>query len=195
MSIEIRPLTGVETTARLPDLARLRIAVFREYPYCYDGDGKFERDYLRNFASAPDSAMIAAFDGNDIVGAATASPMWAQNEAVREPFADRGIETANLFYFGESVLLPDYRGQGIGKAFFDLREEHSRRCGAEAASFCTIVRKGRKRRVPDDYRALDGFWMARGYRPLKGLVTSFRWLETGDDTPSDHTMQFWIGEL
>ena len=195
MPIDVRPLTGVEIAARMPDLARLRIAVFREYPYCYDGDADHERRYLADFSNAPDSALVAAFDGREIVGAATASPMWAQAAEVREPFADRGIETATLFYFGESVLLPEYRGQGVGHRFFDLREEHARRCGADRAAFCAVVRKGRRRRPPDDYRSQDEFWGKRGYRPLKGLVTTFEWKEIGDEQPTDHTMQFWIGEL
>ena len=195
MPIDVRPLTGVEIAARMPDLARLRIAVFREYPYCYEGDADHERRYLSDFSNAPDSALVAAFDGREIVGAATASPMWAQAAEVREPFADRGIETATLFYFGESVLLPEYRGQGVGHRFFDLREEHARRCGADRAAFCAVVRKGRRRRRPDDYRAQDEFWGKRGYRPLKGLVTTFEWKEIGEKQPTDHTMQFWIGEL
>ncbi|WP_319023295.1 hypothetical protein [Pseudoblastomonas flavescens] len=57
------------------------------------------------------------------------------------------------------------------------------------------MRKGHRRRRPDDYRAQEEFWGERGYRPLKGLVTTFEWKEIGDEQPTDHTMQFWIGEL
>ena len=49
-------------------------------------------------------------------------------------FVARGIEVARLFYFGESVLLPEYRGQGVGHAFFDHREAQARGVGATAAN-------------------------------------------------------------
>jgi hypothetical protein len=35
--IEVRRLAGAEVAPYLDDLARMRIEVFREYPYLYDG--------------------------------------------------------------------------------------------------------------------------------------------------------------
>ena len=44
--IQTRILTGNAVGEVLDDLARLRIAVFRDWPYLYDGDVAYERDYL-----------------------------------------------------------------------------------------------------------------------------------------------------
>jgi GNAT superfamily N-acetyltransferase len=74
--------------------------------------------------------------------------MMHQKAAFREPFAARGIDVTRLFYFGESVLLPEYRGHGIGHAFFDAREAAARRAGASAACFAAVVR------APDHPRGL-----------------------------------------
>ena len=146
MAVAVRTLTGAEISAALDDLAQLRIEVFRAFPYLYDGDVAYERDYIVEFAAAPHAALVAAFDGDRIVGAATASPMNAQKAEFQRPFVDRGIDVDRLFYFGESVLLPDYRGQGIGHAFFDQREAAGRVAGAVQASFCAVIRPACVRR-------------------------------------------------
>ena len=54
-----RILTGDSVGAVLDDLARLRIAVFRDWPYLYDGDPAYERDYLRAYQS-PGAVVVAA---------------------------------------------------------------------------------------------------------------------------------------
>lgn len=37
-------LTGDTLTSALDDVARLRISVFRDWPYLYDGDLEYERE-------------------------------------------------------------------------------------------------------------------------------------------------------
>ena len=37
MTVEIKSLSGIDATPYLDDLARLRIEVFRAFPYLYDG--------------------------------------------------------------------------------------------------------------------------------------------------------------
>ena len=38
---------------------------------------------------------------------AVAAPLIAQDDYIREPFGAAGIDPAGVFYFGESVLLPE----------------------------------------------------------------------------------------
>ena len=195
MSLLVRALTGAEILAAIDDLARLRMAVFAAWPYLYDGDAAYEEDYLREFVEAPDGVLAAAGDGERIVGAATASPMRAQKAEFRAPFEARGIDTARLFYFGESVLLPEYRGRGIGHAFFDHREAQARRCGATAATFAAVIRPGDHPARPAAYLPLDGFWGKRGYEPVEGFVTELAWNELGEAAESPKPMQYWMRAL
>lgn len=195
MSVHVRPLSGDELAEHLPALAVLRIAVFADYPYLYEGDAEYEHRYLAEYAAAPDAVLVAAFDGETIVGAATASPMWAQKPEFRSAFEARGIDTGKLFYFGESVLLPRYRGHGLGHAFFDHREDAARSAGAEAATFASVIRPADHPARPHDYRSLDQFWHKRGYAPVDGLVTQLAWKEHGEESESLKPMQYWMRAL
>lgn len=195
MGVTVEPMTGEEIEYAIDDLARLRIEVFADFPYLYDGDLAYEAQYLREFAAAPDAVLVAARDGDSIVGAATASPMWAQKAEFRRPFEERGLDTGTMFYFGESVLLSRYRGQGIGHAFFDAREAQARRCGAKTACFAAVVRRADHPDRPDSYRPLDSFWRARGYAPMPGFVTHLAWKDRRDEVESAKSMQYWLREV
>jgi len=50
------------------DLATLRLRVFADFPYLYDGDMAYEADYLREFLVAPDAVLVTVRDGAAIVG-------------------------------------------------------------------------------------------------------------------------------
>ena len=195
MTIHVAPLTGTALQAALDDLAALRIAVFAAYPYLYDGTAQYERKYLAEFTASPDAVLVAVRDGNRIVGAATASPLLAQDDYIREPFERLAIDPAKVFYFGESVLLPEYRGKGIGHAFFDHREAAARAWGASHASFCAVVRPDDHPARPAGYVPLDAFWSRRGYAPVPGLTGTFHWQEHGESEESGKPMQYWMRAL
>lgn len=195
MSLDIRVLTGGEILAAADDLARLRMTVFAEWPYLYDGDLAYETEYLRDFVASPDAVMVAACDGPRIVGAATASPMASQDAEFRSPFAASGLDIDSLFYFGESVLLADYRGQGLGHAFFDHRETQARRRGASAACFAAVIRPEDHPARPADHVPLDDFWHKRGYAPVEGLIARMDWKDHGETGASVKPMQCWMRAL
>lgn len=193
--ITVLPLSGEALRAAIPDLARLRCEVFAQWPYLYHGDPSYESDYLRDFAVAPGAVLIAARDGDRIVGIATASPMSGQKPDYQAKFAERGIDVSTLYYFGESVLLSAYRGQGLGHAFFDQREEQARLHGARAATFCGVIRPEDHPARPADYSPLDPFWRKRGYEPIPGLISQFSWKDLGDAEQTDKPMQYWLKAL
>jgi GNAT superfamily N-acetyltransferase len=105
------------------------------------------------------------------------------------------MDVARIFYFGESVLLPDHHGQGIGHQFFDARETAARAAGAVQASFCAVIRREDHPMRPASPRDLSPFWRARGYAPVEGLTTMLKWLDLGDAVESPHQMQFWMRDL
>lgn len=194
--MDIRPVTGNELLDVLPDLAKLRINVFREWPYLYDGTLEYEQKYLTKFKQDPHAVIAVARDGKDIVGASTASPLYGHADEFAQPFKDRGYDPARVFYFGESVLLPEYRGRGIGHAFFDIRERHAKSVGNyNIAAFCAVMRDERDLRKPSDYRPLNSFWTKRGFAMEHGLLAEFSWKEPDTAEEISHRLQFWVKTL
>ena len=194
-ALRVVPLTGAAIAPVLEALADLRIRVFRDYPYLYDGDRDYEARYLERFAAAPEALLAAAFEGGELVGAATALPLVHEHDDFVRPFERHGIDPGAVFYLAESVLLPAYRGRGVGHAFFDEREAAGRRLGYTTAAFCAVVRAADDPRRPAGYRPLDAFWRKRGYRPVDGLTTTFGWKELGQREETAKPMQFWLQQL
>jgi GNAT superfamily N-acetyltransferase len=198
--VRIERLTGDAIARVLGDVARLRIAVFREWPYLYDGSLAYEQDYLAGFAGACDAIVVAAYAGEEIVGAATASPLDGHSSEFVPLVASAGYDPDTVFYLGESVLLPEFRRRGLGHAFFDHREDHARSCRGrkgryEHAAFCSVVRDASDQRIPAGYRPLDAFWRKRGYAPVDGLVGAYDWREIGQQAETRKPMQFWMRRL
>jgi GNAT superfamily N-acetyltransferase len=193
--IAVERLTGDRLSAALPDVARLRIEVFRAFPYLYDGDLAYEEGYLQVYRDSEDAILVGAYDGDRLIGAATGTPMEDHADDFGAALAGTGLALEQIFYCAESVLLPGYRGQGIGHRFFDARETHARALGRTHCAFCGVVRPAHHPLRPDAYRPLDAFWRKRGYAPVTGAVARFRWKDIDQEAETDHDLQFWMRAL
>lgn len=191
MTISVRSLTGDDLAAALPDLARLRIAVFRDWPYLYEGSFDYEHRYLQSYRDSARAILVGAFDGDRLIGAATGTPMEDHADDFGAALAQSDWPLTDTFYCAESVLLPAYRGQGIGHAFFDTREAHARDLGRRYVAFCAVVRPKDHPLRPNDYAPLDPFWRKRGYAPLTGVLAAFTWQDIDQAAPNAKDMQFW----
>lgn len=192
---EVRVLTGAELEAALDDVAGLRIAVFRDWPYLYEGSLDYERRYLESYRSSQGAVVVGAFDGTRLVGAATGTPLEDHADDFALPFAGTGLALGDVFYCAESVLLPGYRGQGIGHRFFDAREAHARALGRSFSAFCAVIRPDDHPLRPAGYHPHDVFWTKRGYAPMPGVVAEFRWTDLGEAGQSVKHLQFWGRKL
>ena len=193
MRVEV--LTGAALAAALDEVARLRITVFRAFPYLYDGDFAYEQRYLQTYRDSDQAVLVGAFDGERLVGAATGTPMQDHASDFAEAFAGQGYDLSQVFYCAESILLPDYRGRGIGHRFFDLREAHARSLGARYTAFCGVIRPEDHPLRPAGYTPLDPFWRKRGYRPLPGAIAHFDWQDIDQPSSTKKPLQFWIRQL
>lgn len=193
--VEIRALTGAELEAHLDDVARLRIAVFRDWPYLYDGTLEYEREYLKTYRDNKGALLVGAFDAGMLVGASTSTFMEDHAEGFAAPLRQIGLPAGSILYGAESVLLPAYRGQGLGHRFFDLREAHARAHGRSHVAFCSVVREGSHPMRPATYRTNDAFWRGRGYAPLPGVLAEFAWKDLGDTGETVKPLQFWMRAL
>jgi GNAT superfamily N-acetyltransferase len=194
--IRVERLTGDAVRRHIPDLARLRIQVFREWPYLYEGDEDYERRYLETYVRSPRSVVVLARDGERVIGASTALPLEDEADYGKAPFVERGLPLDRYFYSGESVLDRAYRGRGLGVRFFAEREAHARSFGGfEIATFCAVQRPPDHPSRPTDYMPLDAFWTRRGYVKDPGFVACFSWRDIGESEETEKPMAFWFKRL
>lgn len=193
--MRVETLTGAALTEALDDVARLRLAVFRDWPYLYEGDFNYERRYLEVYEQSSRAMIIAVFDGDWMVGASTAAPLSEHADSFADAFAETAINIDTCFYCGESVLLPRFRGRGLGHRFFDEREDYARGTGYAQMCFASVVRPPDHPLRPSAYRSLEPFWKKRGYSRMPGVVAHFAWKDVDQAVETEKPLQFWMKQL
>lgn len=192
MEVEVRCFTGREVAGRLDEAARLRISVFREFPYLYDGTEEAERLYLADHAGSPQGVLVVAEAAGRVVGVSTGLPLIDADPAFQAPF-DR---PEDWFYFAESVVESEWRGRGIGHRFMDAREDHAKRLGFTRACFCAVERPDGHPLRPPGYRGNDGFWCKRGYRRQPDLRARYAWRQVDSgESEVENELVFWTRDL
>lgn len=192
MALKLLSLHGSQLLNWLEQIARLRIDIFYQYPYLYDGSLDYEREYLAKYAESDSSFCALVFDGEQLVGCSTAIALHDADSEFQAPFIVHNIPVERVFYFGESLLYAAYRGSGIGKQFFNLREQRARELGLPITAFCAVVRPDHHPLKPQDYQPLDSFWRTQGYQPEPSMIASYVWLDREQHEESLKPMQFWL---
>lgn len=117
-SIAIETLKGKQLVSHLSELAKLRLTVFREYPYLYEGNLDFERHYLSLFANSEDAFLAIAKEGNKVIAAISGFPLDCAQKEIRNAFTHYPMSTKEIFALCEIVVLKEYRSQKIGTLLY-----------------------------------------------------------------------------
>lgn len=193
-SISYLELSGQDISQYIDELAALRISVFLEFPYLYDGSIEYEKNYLKVYSENQQSFVCLAMDNGKVIGASTGTALVNEPAYVTEPFLKNAYQLEPIFYFGESVLKKEYRGQGIGWHFMEARENYARSIGKEMAVFCAVERPLKHPRRPENFFALDAFWKKAGFKPM-GIHGYFSWQDLDESSESPKKMNFWSKRL
>ncbi len=194
-TLRLETFTGNTAKPYIPELAKLRMSIFRDFPYLYEGDANYEAKYLSTYLASPDSFFAIVFDGKKVVGVTTAIPLAQETEEFKKPFLAHGYDLAEIFYFGESLLHSQYRGQGLGVKFFEVREQQAKKYGAKLATFCAVERPNDHPLKPALYTPLHEFWRKRGYERQANLYTTYAWRDIGEVEETFKPMVFWTKQL
>ncbi len=179
----------------LIDIAKLRISVFKEYPYLYDGNIEYEFAYLNKYVENPNTLVYAIFFEEQIIGVTTAIPLIDEIDEIKEPFLNLNLPIEKYYYFGESLILPEYRGKGFGHKFFDIREKYAlSNEGIKYTCFCSVERLENHPFKPKNYISKEEFWKKRGYSKNNNLQCKLEWKDINEENESSKTLTFWIKE-
>lgn len=193
--LRILVVTGSDFSPWLPAVAELRIRVFRDFPYLYDGSLAYERRYLQTYVDSDTSVCVLALDGDRVIGASTGLAMTDETEEFRQPLVAAGLDTESVFYCAESVLLPDYRGHGLYRTFFEAREARARQLGKTLSVFCAVQRSDNHPRKPKDYQPLDPVWQRFGYQPMPEVHAAFPWKDIDQSVETEKSLMFYRKDL
>lgn len=193
-NLQVIRLQGAELFPYLEQLGQLRIQVFYDFPYLYEGTLEYEKKYLNTYVNNPQSFIVGLLSHDQWIGATTAIPLEAETAAVRAPFIRTRIPLASVFYLGESMLLPEFRGKGYGHLFFDERERFAIEQGYSTTAFCSVLRPEKHPLRPKNYRSNEAFWTKRGYTRRSDLRCQMSWLDRGDSQETIKELEFWIKE-
>jgi hypothetical protein len=194
--LRIKTFKGSEITPYIPDLAQLRIEIFRDFPYLYDGSIQYEENYLKTYTQSQESLAVIVFDRDYAVGVSTGLPMEDETEEFKKPFVEQGYDPKGIFYFGESILKKKYRGRGIYSRFFKEREKHAlslRRFNT--ICFCGVIRPEDHPLRPGDHQPLDPIWKKFGYTKYPELTTTYVWKDIDKEEDTGKEMVFWLKEI
>lgn len=195
MNISERLLQGPQIQEYLEQIAQLRLTIFKEYPYLYDGRLKDELDYLRHYADQGEATAIIASCGNQLAGAVTAIPLQCESEELTSPFTATQYLAERIIYIGELLFYPDYRNKGLGSRLLSRIEQHYRDQKIyEYLTSVTVKRPEDHPCRPDGYVPIERFLLRNQFAKIPGLTTHFTWKEI-DGIRRDHEMQFWIKAL
>ena len=178
----------------LDEVARLRLELFREFPFLYEGTAESEAEYLRTYALAPGALLVLARDGERVVGACTAVPLEHEVEELQAPFRAAGLDPAQVLYIGEALLETEYQSRGLGGELLDRAEAQAAALNLPLIAAAMVQRPADHPLMPAGWRSPRKFVERRGYVMRPELDTTLTWQEVGEAQPSPKPMRFWVLE-
>jgi GNAT superfamily N-acetyltransferase len=193
--VSIESVTGGVIRDILPDLVNLRLTIFREYPYLYAGEEADELRYLAHYGTTDDGMVLLARHEGKTIGAITGIPLSAEDDALVRPFRERGDGAGGCYYVGEALLLPGWRGEGVGSRLLDALIHTVSGWGRYRRLACaTIHRNPHDPRQPAGHIPIDGFCFRHGFVRHPELAALIPWREI-DGRVLSHELVFWMRTL
>ncbi|TXI86668.1 MAG: GNAT family N-acetyltransferase [Crocinitomicaceae bacterium] len=188
--------TGNQILEVAHDFALLRIAVFKEFPYLYAGEMAYEMEYIQTYAQSENAFLFAIYKDGKMIGASTCIPLEDETMEVKQPFLDARYPISEIFYFGESMLLPPYRSMGFGHLFFEEREKYARQFSSvRTVCFCAVQRSKNHPLKPAAVFEKDTFWTKKGFVERLELVCEMEWKDLDKEVSDFKQLTFWTKSI
>jgi len=194
--MEFQVVTGHQFTQHINAIAHLRIAIFKEYPYLYDGKLADEATYLKSYAASKNTLLIIAKDQGKIVGAITGIPLAETDEIFRMPFEKYHFSVHSIFYLGEILLFKEYRGKGVGYKMYKMLEDLVRKNKQyEKIAIAEVLRDENDPRKPHNYVSVHKLWERLGFIEHPELIVQIPYKEIDSEKKVPHSLIFSFKDL
>lgn len=194
MLIDVDLITGRSIAEQIEELGQFRIAIFRDWPYLYDGNMPYERDYLSRYARCESSFVLVGRDAHGIRYACTAIPLKHELPQFQQPFLDRQMPVDNKFYLGEIMVRRELRGQGVGTLLMNkvLSTIAELTPPSTEVVLATVIRPSTHPLKPADYNASDHLWTKSRFVRMDDLVVKLDWKDIGHEQETTKEMVYWL---
>lgn len=195
-NVTLKRLNNQEAKNYCNDIARIRLTLFKEYPYLYDGTLEIEQDYLENvYFKSPRATIILVFDEQEVVGFSSSIPLTEEMDEVKLPFINQGVHLDEYLYIGEVMLNPAYRSKGILKKFAEIHESKARELCCKYMLFATVDRDENHTYKPADYKNIEPICKHFGFKKVPNLIMTCSWMRIDTQKNEDNILHFWQKSL
>lgn len=100
-ALTIRVLSGSQAKQYCKDMTQIRLLVYKEFPYLYQGTFECEAEYLETYFKSPNATVLLVFDHDKVVGFSSSIPLAEEVDDLKEPFIKKGLDLKNYLYINE----------------------------------------------------------------------------------------------
>lgn len=175
-------------------LADLRVRIFREFPYLYDGTVEDECSNLRAYANSANSLITVMYDGIRHIAAMSCLPMQDAWGELVDNLSTQAVNISECLYIGEILMEKTHRGMGLGSRLFDFARMHAVRLNMKKLCFFSVRRDHTHDARPADYLEPAELWQKWGFSLVPGADVTLSYPQV-DVGMQSHILDFWIRPL
>ncbi|MGY0216247.1 GNAT family N-acetyltransferase [Endozoicomonadaceae bacterium StTr2] len=184
--------SGPEARKYRDDIAAIRIGLFKEFPYLYEGDLTYETEYLETYFSQPNALIMLAFQNNKVVGYSSSVSLADELEEIKAPFSGDNVPLDKMLYIGEAMIYPEFRSKGMFRHFMESHEQKAKTEHFEQIVFMTVDREADHPLRPVDYRELGPIFEYYGYSKIPNKRVHMEWSQVDTGVDTTNTLSLWI---
>lgn len=198
--IEIEMKLGKEIAPFVDDVGKIRLDLFKEYPYLYAGDLAGERKYLSLYTLDPHSILAIAKVNEQFAGISIGTPLLGKANLfpdAKQLFESIQLKAAECYYYGDVLILKPYRGLSIVTKFFHKQDVLIKSWGYKYACSMTVIREEDHPLKPKNYQSDDAIGKHFGYTKT-AIKIKVNWPTMQPDYSvknMDNELVFWVKKL
>lgn len=180
--MQIKIYTPETMLEKSREIGALRIEIFREWPYLYEGEIEEASTYLKDYIKDESGRLITLENEGEILGMVT---------GIAVAFYDAHLlaETSpRYYYWGDFILKKAYRGHQLGQQLFDAAREVFKTLDFDTLLMAMIKRDAFDPRRPKEARDMREFAKKVGFKS-NGVSLFYKWREIGEEIPVEHELE------